>query len=165
MSRLFATPWTAAHQASLSFPVTQSLLKLMSMESVMPSNRLILCCPLPSPPALNLCQYQGVGHPVHSVFLYHLPGQPDTRFHSCVHSSPFIPSASRILFQEEPSSAVTDPVRSSEKTSFNGPLSIHLQSTLTFVPLPVHFPLKFGWKSLNSELFKDPVCSFESKDL
>ena len=40
------TVWTAAHQASLSFTVSQSLLKLMSIESVMPSNHLILCCPL-----------------------------------------------------------------------------------------------------------------------
>ena len=42
----FAIPWTGAHQASLSFTISQSLLKLMSMESVMPSNHLILCCPL-----------------------------------------------------------------------------------------------------------------------
>ena len=42
----FATPWTAAHQASLSLTVSQSLLKLMPIESVMPSNHLILCCPL-----------------------------------------------------------------------------------------------------------------------
>ena len=41
-----ATPWTAAHQASLSIANSQSLLKLMSIESVMPSNHLILCCPL-----------------------------------------------------------------------------------------------------------------------
>ena len=48
--RLFATPWTTAHQASLSFTVSQSLLKLMTIESVMPSNHLILCCPfLPLP--------------------------------------------------------------------------------------------------------------------
>ena len=39
------TPWTAAHQASLSITNSQSLLKLMSIESVMPSNHLILCCP------------------------------------------------------------------------------------------------------------------------
>ena len=39
-----ATPWTAAHQASLSFIVSQSLLKLTSIELVMPSNHLILCC-------------------------------------------------------------------------------------------------------------------------
>ena len=42
--QLFATPWTAACQASLSF--TQSLLRFMSIESVIPSNHLILCCPL-----------------------------------------------------------------------------------------------------------------------
>ena len=41
-----ATPWTAARQASLSITNSQSLLKLMSIESVMPSNHLILCCPL-----------------------------------------------------------------------------------------------------------------------
>ena len=40
------TPWTAACQASLSFTISQSLLKLMSIESVMPSNHLILCRPL-----------------------------------------------------------------------------------------------------------------------
>ena len=41
--RLFVTPWTAVHQASLSTTNSQSLLKLMSMESVTPSNHLILC--------------------------------------------------------------------------------------------------------------------------
>ena len=41
-----ATPWTAAHQASLSFLISWSLLKLVSIESVMPSNHLILCHPL-----------------------------------------------------------------------------------------------------------------------
>ena len=44
--QLFETPWTAAHQASLSITNSRSLLKLMSIESVMPSNHLILCCPL-----------------------------------------------------------------------------------------------------------------------
>ena len=44
--RLFATPWTAAHQASLSFTISQSLLKFTSIESVMLSNHLILSCPL-----------------------------------------------------------------------------------------------------------------------
>ena len=43
---LFATPWTAAHQASLSISNSWSLLKLMSVESGMPSNHLILCHPL-----------------------------------------------------------------------------------------------------------------------
>ena len=40
------TPWTAARQASLSFTISQSLLKFISIESMMPSNHLILCCPL-----------------------------------------------------------------------------------------------------------------------
>ena len=44
--QLFATPWTAACQASLSFIISWSLLKFMSIESVMVSNHLILCCPL-----------------------------------------------------------------------------------------------------------------------
>ena len=44
--RLFATPWTAACQASLSFTNFWSLLKLISIESVMPSNQLIICSPL-----------------------------------------------------------------------------------------------------------------------
>ena len=44
--QLFVTPWMAARQASLSITNSQSLLKLMSIELVMPSNCLILCCPL-----------------------------------------------------------------------------------------------------------------------
>ena len=50
--QLFVTPWTAAHQASLSITNSQSLLKLMSIESVMPSNHLILCHPLFLPPSI-----------------------------------------------------------------------------------------------------------------
>ena len=49
---LFVTPWTAAHQASLSFSISQTLLKLMSKESMMPSNHLILCRPLLLLPSL-----------------------------------------------------------------------------------------------------------------
>ena len=49
---LFATPWTAAHQASLYIINSQNLLKLMSIESVMSSNRLILCHPLLLPPSI-----------------------------------------------------------------------------------------------------------------
>ena len=45
-ARLFATPWTAAPQASLSITYCQSLLKIMSIESLIPFNHLILCCPL-----------------------------------------------------------------------------------------------------------------------
>ena len=44
--QLFATPWTAARQASLPTATSQSLINLMSIESVMPSNNLIFCCPL-----------------------------------------------------------------------------------------------------------------------
>ena len=58
MSRLPATPWTAARQASLSFTVSQSLPKLMSLEAVMPFDPLTLCHPLflrPSiPPSLRV---------------------------------------------------------------------------------------------------------------
>ena len=49
---LFATPWTAARQASLSITNSRSLFKLMSMESVMPSKHLILCRPLLLPPSI-----------------------------------------------------------------------------------------------------------------
>ena len=62
--RLFATPWTAACQASLSIHNSQSLLKLMSIESVMPSNHLILCCPLlllPSVfPSIRVCSNESI---------------------------------------------------------------------------------------------------------
>ena len=46
LSDSLLTPWTAAHQTSLSITSSQSLVKLMSIESVMPFNHLILCCPL-----------------------------------------------------------------------------------------------------------------------
>ena len=56
--QLFATPWMAARQASLSITNSQSLLRLMSIESVMPSSRLILCRPLhllpPIPPSIRV---------------------------------------------------------------------------------------------------------------
>ena len=50
--RLFVTPWTAARQASLFITYSRSLLTLMSLESVMPSNHLIICCPLLLPPSI-----------------------------------------------------------------------------------------------------------------
>ena len=53
-----ATPWTAVHQASLSITNSQRLLKIMSIESVIPSNHLILLSP--SLPAFNLSQHQGL---------------------------------------------------------------------------------------------------------
>ena len=55
---LFATPWIAARQASLSITNSRSSLRLTSIESVMPSNHLILCCPLlllpPIPPSIRV---------------------------------------------------------------------------------------------------------------
>ena len=62
---LFVTPWTAAYQASLSIINSWSLFKLMSIESVMPSNNLILLPP--SPLVLNLSQHQGLFQWVGSV--------------------------------------------------------------------------------------------------
>ena len=62
--QLFATPWITARQASLSITNSWSSLKLMSIESVMPSSHLILCRPLflllPIPPAPNPSQHQGL---------------------------------------------------------------------------------------------------------
>ena len=68
---LFATPWTAARQASLSFTISWSLLKLMSIELVMPSNHLVLCRPLLLLPSIfsqpqNNCQSR-------ICFLFHQP--------------------------------------------------------------------------------------------
>ena len=63
---LFATPWTAAYQASLSIANSQSLLKLRSIESVMPSSHLILCRP-PSPSAPNPSQHQSLFQWVNSL--------------------------------------------------------------------------------------------------
>ena len=57
---LFPTPWTAARQASLSITNSRSLLKLMSIESMIPSNHLSHPLSPCSPPALNLCLYQGL---------------------------------------------------------------------------------------------------------
>jgi len=56
--QLFAIPWIAAHQASLSIAKSRSLLKLMSTESVVPSNHLILCHPLLLPPSIFPSTYQ-----------------------------------------------------------------------------------------------------------
>ena len=59
LSNSLQTPWTAVHQASLSFTISRSLLRLMSIESVMLSNHLIFCYP-PSPFVFNLSQYQSL---------------------------------------------------------------------------------------------------------
>ena len=65
MSDSFATPWTVAPQASLSITNSWSLLKLMPIESVMPSNHLILCCPLLLPsilPSIRVLSSESVLH-------------------------------------------------------------------------------------------------------
>ena len=78
---LFATPWTAARQASLSITNSRILLRLMSIELVRPSNRLILCHPLLAPPAFNLSQHQvlfqcsGSSHQVAKVLQFQLQHQ------------------------------------------------------------------------------------------
>ena len=61
----FVTPWTAGYQAALSITNSQSLLKLMPIESVMPSNHLILCCPLLLPsvfPSIRVFSSESVLH-------------------------------------------------------------------------------------------------------
>ena len=77
--QLIATPWTAAHQASLSITNSWSLPKLMSIESVMPSSHLILCRPLlflpPIPPSIRLFQWVNSSHPVTKVLDFQLQHQ------------------------------------------------------------------------------------------
>ena len=63
--QFFATPWTAAHQASMTFTISWSLLKLISIESMMPSNCLILSSP--SPPTLNLSRIRIFSNNLHVV--------------------------------------------------------------------------------------------------
>ena len=63
---LLAAPWSTASHSSLSFTISWSLLKLLVIESVMPSIHLILCCP--SPHALNLSQHQGLFQGVDSSY-------------------------------------------------------------------------------------------------
>ena len=68
--QLFATLWTTARQASLSFTISQSLLKIMSIESMMPSNHLILCHPLLLRPSIFLSFFSNesaLHHPMAKV--------------------------------------------------------------------------------------------------
>ncbi|XDA90899.1 hypothetical protein R6Z07F_020508 [Ovis aries] len=81
--RLFVTPWTAAHQASLSIINSQSLLKLTSIESVMPSNHLILCRPLLLLPSIflsiSLFKWVSSSHQAHQIPLTEARGKTDLR--------------------------------------------------------------------------------------
>ena len=74
--RLFVTPWTAACQASLSITNSWSLLKFMSIESVMPSNHLILCRPLlllpPIPPCIKIFSKESTLNEVAKVLEFQL---------------------------------------------------------------------------------------------
>ena len=69
---LFVIPWTAACKASLSFTISQSLLKLMSVESVMPSYHLILCCPFSYPQSFPA---SGSSHQMAKVLVLQLQPQ------------------------------------------------------------------------------------------
>ena len=64
--RLFVTPWITAHQASLSITISRSSLRLMSIESMMPSSHLILCRPLlllpPIPPSIRVFSKESALH-------------------------------------------------------------------------------------------------------
>ena len=77
--RLFATPWIAARQASLSITNSQSSPKLMSIKSVMPSSHLILCHPLllqpPIPPSISLFQWFNSSHEVAKLLEFQLQHQ------------------------------------------------------------------------------------------
>ena len=74
--QLFATPSIAAHQASLSITISQSSLRLMPIESVMPSNHLILCRPLllllPNPPSIRVFFNESTLHEVVKVLEFQL---------------------------------------------------------------------------------------------
>ena len=77
--QLFATPWAAAHQVSLSLTISQSLPKFMSTASVIPSNHLILCHPFLLPPIfpciLGLFQWVGSSHQVAKILELQLQHQ------------------------------------------------------------------------------------------
>ena len=81
---LFVTPWTAAHQAPLSLTVSWSLLKLMSIELMMPSNQLIFCCLLRLPSIFSqhqdLFQCVSFSHQVAKVLELQLQHQPFSEY-------------------------------------------------------------------------------------
>ena len=76
-SSSFATAWTAAHQASLSFTISRSLLRLMSTESVMTSNHLVLCHPLLLLPSvfLSIAGCLTLNPSEHFMSLFHWGGE------------------------------------------------------------------------------------------
>ena len=88
--QLFATPWTAALQASLSITNSWSLLKLMSIESVMPSNRLILCHPLLLPPSIfpSIRVFSNTTVQKHQFFSAQLSLQSNSHIHTWLLEKP-----------------------------------------------------------------------------
>ena len=96
--QLFATPWTAACQASLSFTISWSLLKLTSFESVMPSNHLILCRPFLLPsifPRIRIFSNVSSLHQVAKVLELQLQHQSFSQFSCSVVSDSFRPHESQ----------------------------------------------------------------------
>ena len=89
---LFVSPWTAAHQASLSITNSQSLLKLMSIASVMPSNHLILRCPLLLLPSIFPSIRVPLPVVISSVQFSHSVVSNSLRPHEPQHSRPPCPS-------------------------------------------------------------------------
>ena len=113
---LFVTPWTAAHQASLSITNSRSLLKLMSIKSVMPSSHFILCRPLlllaPNPSQhQGLFQWVNSSHEVAKVLEFQLQPQsfqwtPRTDLlQDGLLGSPYSPRALKSLLQHHSSKA------------------------------------------------------------
>ena len=104
--QLFATPWTAAGQASLSFTISQSLLKLMSIESEMPFNHLVLCHHFLLLPSIFLSSIQSLSHvwlfatpwtvACHTLLVHQqFPGFTQTHAHPTISSS-VIPFSSHL---------------------------------------------------------------------
>ena len=91
---LFASPWTAARQVSLSFTIYWSLLKLMSTELVMPSNHFILCCPLLLLPSI-FPSIRGF-----SKVTFHHGGAPDRKFFPYWTAVPYIQPAVCALWED-----------------------------------------------------------------
>ena len=93
--RLSATPWTAARQASLSVTNSQSLLRLISIESVMPSTHLILCRPLLLPPVIfpsvrvlsneSALRIRWPNPRTGFSLRLHLPAEPELSVKNCCH--------------------------------------------------------------------------------
>ena len=79
-----ATPWTAAHQASLTITNSQSLLRLMSIELVMPSNHLILCHPILLPPSIfpsiSLFKWVSSSHQVPKYWSFSFSISPSSEY-------------------------------------------------------------------------------------